>query len=121
MKAKLLDDLVKDLIRVSEGRYVNDADEYGDYWVPAKGSRGDLFAALHQSAKVDVLAEEIDWESYKHGGLTWRQTAKIVWNILDGHPRERWLEGGSFRAPHVRPRPAAAGTVAFAAAEESRP
>ncbi|MBI3408183.1 MAG: hypothetical protein HY040_07490 [Planctomycetes bacterium] len=43
---EMLDELVKELAQVTEGRYRDDADEYDSYFVPSEDGRGVSFADI---------------------------------------------------------------------------
>ena len=50
------------------------------------------FAAMEVYEKFCVMRDHIDWNHYFHNGVSIRQGERIMNNVLEGRPREDWLE-----------------------------
>ena len=92
-------ELLRDLRELTNRQFI-----YEDPWhgfVPYDGAPTEYqlgppvpFAALDRRDKADVL-EFISWDHYREKGLDWRDQNAIENNVIEGKPREQWLDGTS--------------------------
>src|SRR5262249_44762454 len=54
---------------------------------------GEPFAALSGREQFNVLSDYTQWHQYEERGVTFEQVDQVFTNVIDGKPRDRWLEG----------------------------
>jgi hypothetical protein len=91
--------LLDDVEAVTKSRFHEDPEPWCSdiemFRIPAGQPGGEPFAALSAREKLQVLGHYTPWPDYEKRGVSFEQMEQVFANVLDGKPRERWLEGTS--------------------------
>jgi hypothetical protein len=89
--------MLKEVEAVTKSRFHEDPDPVAGpiemFRMPAGKKGGEPFAALSVNEKIQVLSDYTDWHSYEERGISSQQMDQVFRNVIDGKPREQWLEG----------------------------
>jgi hypothetical protein len=67
--------------------------------MPQGKKGGEPFADLSAREKGQVLGDYTDWQDYQQRGITFEQMDQVYLNVINGKPRDKWLEGTGLPAP----------------------
>lgn len=89
--------MLNDVEAVTKARFYPDPNPVSGpiemFRIPDGKSGGEPFSSLFFSEKAQVLGDYTRWSEYEERGVTSDQFDRVVLNVCEGNPRERWLEG----------------------------
>jgi hypothetical protein len=94
--------MLKEVEAVTKSRFHADPDPVAGpvemFRMPDGKKGGDPFAALSVGEKIQVLGDYTRWHDYEERGVSSTQMDQVFRNVIDGKPREQWLEGTGLHA-----------------------
>jgi hypothetical protein len=95
--AQTIRQMLDDLEAVTRSRFYADpkpiASPIEMFRMPDGKPGGESFAALSGREKLQVLGDYTGCQHYQERGVTFEQLDQVFFNVIDGEPRDRWLEG----------------------------
>lgn len=87
---------------VTKGRFYEDPDPVAGpvemFMVRDGGPAGEPFGELSVQEKFQVLGDYTDWQDYEGKGVSFEQMDQVFRNVIEGKPREGWLDGTGLAA-----------------------
>lgn len=92
---------------VTKARFYEDPEPVASpvemFRIPEGKEGGEPFSALSTREKAQVLGDYTDWQEYQKHGVGHEQIDQVFWSVIQGEPRERWLDGTGLGEPSVGP------------------
>jgi hypothetical protein len=89
--------MLKEVEAVTRSRFYEDPDPIASpvemFRMPARKPGGEPFIALSVREKLQVLGDYTHWQAYEKRGISFEQMDRVFYNVIDGKPRDKWLEG----------------------------
>jgi len=88
-------ELVAVIKSVVSSRYVENPEPFlSSFYMMTSGDEPSFaFASLNRRDRLELLAEMVPWRDYGREGITSDQQRVIIGNVLDGKPKQQWLDG----------------------------
>jgi hypothetical protein len=97
--------MLDDVEAVTKSRFYEDPDPIASpiemFRMPDGKPGGETFAELSVREKRQVLGDYTRWQDYEERGVSFEQMDQVFWNVIQGKPREQWLEGSGLDKPLV--------------------
>jgi hypothetical protein len=109
---------------VTKSRFYEDPDPIAspvEMFLVRDGRPGEPFAGLSAREKVQVLGDYTNWSGFQERGVTFEQMDQVFLNVINGKPRERWLEDTGLSMPTPSPTPPRSGSDSPAHPQPPRP
>lgn len=94
---KLIREVLDDVQAITKSRFYEDPDPVASpvemFRMPEGQEGGEPFSKLSVREKVQVLGDYTNWHDYEERGITFEQMEQVFWNVVQGKPRELWMEG----------------------------
>ncbi|MBV9124224.1 MAG: hypothetical protein JO112_12775, partial [Planctomycetes bacterium] len=95
--------ILDDVEAVTRSRFYEDPEPYASpiemFRMPEGKKGGEPFASLSVREKAQVLADYTAWRDYEQQGVGFAQLDQVFWNVIQGKPREEWLDGSGLDQP----------------------
>lgn len=101
-KVKMIRQILDDVESLTKQRFYEPPDQEqgpAEVFQVRDGRSGEAFDSLPIAQQVQVFSEHLDLDAYEAGGISFRQLNQIFWNVVEGKPRDEWLDGTGLRDP----------------------
>jgi hypothetical protein len=97
--------MLDDVEAVTKSTYYADPEPIASpiemFRLPA-GAGGEPFSSLSRREKWQVLEDYTHWQDYEKQGIGFGPLDQVFGNVIDGKPREQWMEGTGLVLPAER-------------------
>src|SRR5262249_56666557 len=94
--------MLDDVEGITKSRFYEDPDPIASpiemFRLPDGKPGGEPFAALSPREQLQVLGDYTQWQNYEERGVSFEQMDRVLVNVVNGKPREAWLEGTGLQA-----------------------
>ncbi len=88
--------MLDDVEAVTRSRFYEDPEPIAspiEMFMVRDGRTGEVFSELSTREKFQVLGDYTQWSDYQKRGIGFEQMDRVYLNVVEGKPREKWLEG----------------------------
>jgi hypothetical protein len=95
-----LREMLGDVEAVTQSRFYEDPEPIAspvEMFLVRDGRPGEPFADLSAREKLQVLDDYTSWPLFQERGVTFGQVDQVFLNVINGKPRDQWLDGTGLR------------------------